>query len=243
MEATLALSKELVVEMVQAGILHCHKQSKTNPRMRPYIGGNRNEIEILDPEETLASLDRALAFLREKVRGGGLILVVGTTVAARAAIASLADALKFPAVTGRWLGGTLTNFNVIKARLGYYEGLMVKRERGELAKYTKKEQHEFDEEIKKLAASFGGLRPLSRLPDVLFVVDGGAHETAVREAERVRIPVVAIIDSDDDPDRIQYPIFANDHTKSSVEWIVEKVREALRAERASAAATAPAPQA
>ncbi len=218
---------DAVLEMVKAGVLFGHKKTKTHPRMKPYIGGRRNEIELLDPEVTEKSLNIAAEFLKQIVKGNGLILFVGTRPAAKTSIQSFADAFKAPFVTFRWLGGILTNFKILNQRSVYYQDLKAKHEKGELSKYTKKEQLDFAKEVSKLSRIFNGLQPLTRLPDALFIIDIEEHATAVREAQRMHIPVVALIDTNDDPLGVEYPIFANDHTKASIEWVIEALKKKI----------------
>jgi small subunit ribosomal protein S2 len=215
-------------EAIRAGVIYGHKRSRTNPRMRNYIVANRNEIEILNAEETLQSLKKAIDFLEGLFRQGGLILAVSVKPAAREAIDRLNQELGFPKVSNRWLGGTLTNFPVIRKRLEYYLNLKKLKKEGEFEKYTKKEQLLFDREIEKLSVNFDGLINLDRLPDCVFIVDPFEHQTAVKEARHCKLPIVAIIDSDDNPDLIDYPIIANDHAKSSIDWLVGKIIERLK---------------
>lgn len=226
--ATETLNEELVAEMAKAGIFYGHKKTMTHPRMKPFLGGRRNEIDIMNPEETLKSLAKATEFLKETLKQGGLILWVGTTPAAKAAVKEIAEELKAPYVAFRWLGGILTNFKVISQRLNYFLDLKSKQAKGELAKYTKKEQLEFAKEAQKMKRIFDGLAPLTRLPAAVFIVDAGEHQTAVREARRLKIPIVAIVDSNDDPALVDYPIFANDHAKASIEWVIGRIREGIK---------------
>jgi small subunit ribosomal protein S2 len=226
--ATETINSDLIQEMAKAGIFYGHKKTKTNPKMKPYIGGRKNDIELLDPEMVLKSLEKASEFLKEKISQGGLVFIAGTKPAAKESVKALAEELKMPYVVFRWLGGTLTNFKVINQRSNYYQDMKGKIERGELGKYTKKEQMEFAKENAKMSRSFDGLANLNRVPDALIVVDPGENDTAVREAHKVNVPVVAIMDSNDDPTLIEYPIFANDHTKSSVDWVFGKIKEALK---------------
>jgi small subunit ribosomal protein S2 len=226
--ATETINDELVSEMAKAGIFYGHKKTKTHPRMKPYIGGRRNEIELLDPEVVLSTLDKAGQFLKEKLGPGGLVLFVGTKSAAKEAVKSLAEELKMPYVVFRWLGGTLTNFKAISQRSNYYQDMKGKIERGELGKYTKKEQLDFVKESAKMSRSFDSLALLNRLPDAVFVVDPAENATAVAEARKLKIPVIAVMDTNDDPKGMEYPIFANDHTKSSIEWIFGRIREAIK---------------
>jgi len=222
------VSNDVVLEMAQAGVLFGHKKSKTHPRMKPYIGGTKNEIEILDPEPVLAGLETAANFLAEKVRSGSLILLVGTGAAAKGPLEHFAKEFSFPCVTNRWLGGTLTNFKVISDRMKYFQDLKYKKEKGELAKYTKRERQEFDKEIGKMEQTFSGFISLTKIPDVLLVIDPAAHAIAVSEAKQCGVPVVAVMDTNDDPASVDYPIFANDHARASIDWVVGKIREAIR---------------
>ena len=222
------INNDLITEMAKAGIFYGHKKTKTHPRMKPFIGGQRNEIELLDPEVVLSTLDKAGQFLREKLAPGGLVLFVGTKAASKESIKALADEFKMPYVIFRWLGGTLTNFKVIGQRSAYYQDLKGKIERGELTKYTKKEQLDFVKEAAKITRSIDGLALKNRLPDAVLVVDPAENNTAIAEAKKLGIPIVVVMDTNDDPAGMDYPIFANDHTKSSIEWIFGKIREAIR---------------
>lgn len=230
------LNEEIVRTMVQNGVVLGHKKSKTHPKMRPYVGGTKNEIELLSPEATWESLDRAKTFLEETARKGGVVLFAATNPGAKKLVREFAESLGFPYVVNRWLGGTLTNFPVIKGRIAHYQGLKEKKAKGELEKYTKKEQRMFAEEIGKMARVFDGLSPLTKLPEALFVVDAAAHETAVREARKLKLPIVAILDTNDDPSQVDYPIFASDRTVKSIQWVLENVAGSLTQGRAAAAA-------
>jgi small subunit ribosomal protein S2 len=222
------INNEQVLEMAKAGLFYGHNKTKTNPRMKPYIGGRRNEIELLDPEVVLSSLEKAGQFLKEKLVPGGLVLFVGTKSAAKDSVKALAEELNMPYVVFRWLGGTLTNFKVLNQRSNYYQDLKGKIEKGELTKYTKKERLNFAKEVAKMSRSFDGLKNLTRLPDAVFVVDPTDSKTAAAEARKTNIPVIALMDTNDDPAVIDYPIFANDHTKASIEWVFARIKEAIR---------------
>lgn len=222
------ISNDIILEMAQAGVLFGHKKSKTHPRMRPFIGGAKNEIELLDPEATLSTLETAAEFFAEKVRSGALILLVGTGAPAKTSLEQFAKEFSFPAVTKRWLGGTLTNFKIISDRMKYFQDLKYKQEKGELSKYTKREQQEFDKEIGKMSQSFSGILSLTKIPDVMLVVDPASHEIAIQEARQCNIPIVGIMDTNDDPSTVDYPVFANDHARSSIDWVIGKFRETIR---------------
>lgn len=223
-------NKEQILEMAQNGIFYGHKKTKTHPKMARYISGRRNEIELLNPEDTIASFNTACNFLKEIFKNKGLVLFVGTEPAAKEIVKKAAEELNSPYVNFRWLGGTLTNFPVIRKRVEYYEDLERKQASGELTKYTKKEQLKFSKEIDKLRRKFDGLRRLTRLPDVVVVVDTTAHKTTILEARKMNIPVVAVIDSDDNPELVKYPIFANDHAKASVSWVFDNLIKEIKNE-------------
>ncbi len=222
------IDESTVKEMVREGVLFGHKRSKTHPKMKTHVGGTKNEIELLNPESVFESLTRAVEFLKEKKAAGGIFLLVGTRPAAKSEIKAFAEELKFPYVISRWLGGTITNFPIIRKRVVYYEELEEKEKKGGFEKYTKKEQRKFAEEIQKMSGNFEGLRPLLKTPDILFFVDANAHNTAIREARKAGVPTVGIIDTNDDPSEVDYPIFANDHSAKSVAWIIGRIRESLK---------------
>ncbi len=217
----------MVKEMIRNGVVLGHKRSKTHPKMRQFIAGNKNELELLNPLTSWETIEKAIEILKEKLSGGGFMLVVGTQPAAKATVKQFADEMGYPFVVSRWLGGTLTNFSVIKGRIVHYETLKENQVKGAFAKYTKKEQLNFTKEIAKMSKTFEGLLKLKKLPEILFVVDGEAHITAIREARRLGIPVVAIIDTNDDPSSVDYPIIANDHSRKSIEWIIGLIKEAI----------------
>jgi len=218
------------MEMAQHGVLYGHKKTKTHPKMKVHVGANRNEVELLKPESIIESLEAVTAFLKESVAQKRLVLIVATKTASKEAAQKFADTFGFPSVTTRWLGGTITNFPIIKERIKYYLELKRKRESGELEKYTKKERVDFDKEITKLEIKFEGLVRLERTPDVIFIVDtqDKSHRTAIREAQQKNIPIVGIIDTDDNPDDLTHPIFANDHARASISWIMEKITEGIQ---------------
>lgn len=221
------INNDLLEEMAKAGVMYGHKKSKTHPKMQPFLGGRKNEIELLSPEASLETLAKAVEFLKEKKTSGGFVLCVGTLPAHQQATKSFAETFNFPYVISRWLGGTLTNFKIIRERFLYYADLKSKLEKGELSKYTKKEQLDFSNQIKKMSQFFDGLANLIRIPDALLIVDINEHSTALREAKRIKIPVIALVDSNDDPTVIDYPIIANDHAKASIDWVLQKLSEEL----------------
>ncbi|MEX2436867.1 MAG: 30S ribosomal protein S2 [Candidatus Paceibacterota bacterium] len=218
------LNTKLATEMVEAGVLYGHKKSKVDPRMRRYIAANRHEIDLLDVKAVEVSLNKSIKFL-EGILGkeDGLVLFIGTTSPATEKIKEISETFQQPYVTTRWLGGTLTNYKIIKKRINHYLDLQKKEESGELDKYTKKERVQFSKEINKMSIIFEGLVRLTKLPDALFVINPKEHSTAIREARNKKIPVVSIIDTNDNPDEIDYPIIANDHSVSSIGWVIDKI--------------------
>lgn len=218
----------ILKEMLEAGVSFGHKKTKTHPKMKPYIFSTRNNIELINLQATLAALDRAKDFIKEKISQKGIILMVATQPAAQGIIEEFAKKYNFPYMTERWLGGILTNFKVIHQRLGYYLDLKKKKEQGELEKYTKKERLKIGKELDKMGRAFSGLVNLDKLPDILFVIDSEEHRTAVREANRLGIPVVAIMSTDCDPTAAAYPIPANDHSKTSLEWLLKYLEPAFK---------------
>jgi small subunit ribosomal protein S2 len=226
-ENLIAADTGVLEEMTKAGILYGRKKTKTHPRMKPYIYATRNTIEIFDLSHTLSELDKAIEFLKEVVKKSGLILIIGTQPAAKSLIKEFALKFSFPYVVDRWLGGTLTNFKTLSQRTAYYLKLKADQESGALEKYTKKERTMLDKEIKKLGVNFGGLEKLTRRPDAIILIDSNIHETAVREARRLNIPIIALINSDSDPEKITYPIPGNSNAKSSIEWMLKRMEESL----------------
>lgn len=216
-----------VEEMLKAGIHLGHAKTKNHPSMQSYIFGVRNTISILDLIQTKEKLAAALEFVKQTAGRGGLILLVGTRPAGRKVIREVAGRTEMPYFTERWIGGTLTNFKVISKRVEYMERLEREKESGEFEKYTKRERMKKEEEIVRLRRFFDGLRPLKRLPDAVFVVDATHDTTAVREANRIKIPVVALVDTNSDASKIQWPIPSNDDALPAVRYMVGKIGQAI----------------
>lgn len=217
----------LIEEMVKAGVHFGHRTTKWNPKMKPYIFGAKNNVHIIDLDKTIEALKRAIDFLKEATSKGGVILLVGTIPAAKNIIKDAALACQMPYVNERWLGGTLTNFKIISKRLEHFRELGRKREDGELKKYTKKEQLDFDEELKKLERKFGGIKNLTKTPEALLVLDPKKNDIAVKEAIRVKIPVIALCDTNINPTSIDFPIPANDDASSSLALIASYLARAI----------------
>ena len=215
-------------EMIEAGVFYGRKKSKTNPKMRQFILANRGGIEIVNLQKTAEGLKLATAFVKEKMRNGGLPLFVGTSPSADVAVRRIADAFALPYVTLRWVGGTLTNFKIISRRVEYLKKLRADLSSGALGKYTKKERLEMEREMKRLEELMGGLENMSREPDFVIIIDPNLHATAVHEAKVKRIPVVALANVDANPDVIDYLVPGNDKSKTSVSWFLENLEQAMR---------------
>lgn len=213
--------------MLKAGVHLGHAKSKNHPAMQPYIYGARNTISVIDLTKTKEQLSSASKFLKEVSARGGLILLVGTRPSARKIILEIAGNTQMPSFVERWIGGTLTNFRVIAKRVEYLESLEKAKASGDFEKYTKKERMKKEEEMEKLKKNFDGIRTLKRLPDAVFVVDITHDSTAVREAVRMNIPVVALADTNSNADLVDYPIPANDDALPAVRFMVGKIGEAI----------------
>jgi len=227
-----ALEQQEVVDaeleqMAKAGVHFGHAKTKNHPAMAPYIFGMRNTVSILDLVKTKTHLHIALQFLHDTAAKGGIILLVGTKPSARKLILEMATQTSMPYFVERWIGGTLTNFKVIAKRVEYMETLEQEKATGELEKYTKREQLKKGEEVSRLKKFFNGLRRLKKLPDALFVADVTHDTTAIREAKRLRIPVVALVDTNSDPRGIDFPIPANDDALPALRYMLGRIGAAI----------------
>ncbi len=230
-EAIESIPKEELEAMIKAGIFWGHKPSKTHPKMREYICGLKSNVTIIDLEKSYQKLNQALKYLEEKLKEKKdfLILFLGTTPPAKKAIFEIAKKFDFPYVIERWIGGTLTNFKEIFKRLNYFKELEEKKAKGELEKYPKKEQLDFERELVRLNKLFGGIKNMTRLPDLLFAVGVSSknHLAAIKEANRLQIPVMAIVDTDGNPDSIEIVIPANDDAQSAIEFVLDKISKVI----------------
>ena len=213
-------------QLLEAGVHFGHQTRRWNPKMRPYIFSERNGIHIIDLAQTVSMLDAALEFVRETVRRGDSILFVGTKKQAQEAIAEAAQRSGQHYVNTRWLGGMLTNFQTIKRRIQRLEALEARRDAGEFERLTKKEASKLNDEITKLDAALGGIRKMRRLPGAVFVVDPHREAIAVAEARRLEIPLIAMTDTNCDPDLINWVIPSNDDAIRSVRLICNLVADA-----------------
>ncbi len=214
--------------MIEAGVFYGRKKSKTNPKMRPFVLANRGGIEVINLQKTGEALDRAMGFVKERVRQNGLPLIVGTEPAAESAIKAAAEQCKLPYVTLRWVGGTITNFKIISKRVEHMRQLRKDLASGALDKYTKKERLEMEREMNRLTELMGGLENLPKEPDLVIMIDPNLHMTAVREARIKKIPIVALANVDADPDLIDYLVPGNDKARKSIEWFLKNVEQAIK---------------
>jgi len=220
-------------KLLENGVHFGHRASRWNPKMKRYIHGKRNAIHIINLEETVRGLVRASHYLQGVSANGGKVLWVGTKRSAKEAVRSIARRTKQPFVTERWLGGTLTNFRTIRSRLSRLEELEELETSGIIGGYKKKEQARMRNEQKKLLKNLEGIRDLNQLPACLVVVDPKNEHIAVAEANKMRIPVIAILDTDCDPDCVDVAIPGNDDAMRSVHTLLDLlaggVEEGVRA--------------
>ncbi|MEK7463061.1 MAG: 30S ribosomal protein S2 [Patescibacteria group bacterium] len=214
-------------EMMRVGLFMGHKKSSTHPRMKPYIHTTRNAMEIIDMDMTLDALEKALEFIKSKIIKGGFIMMVGTTPVAKETVKEYAEKMGFPYVVERWLGGTLTNFKTLSKRVAYFKKLKDDKASGKLEKYTKKERLDIDREIVKLNTKFSGTENMSILPQAMFIVDATHNMIAVREGKKMGIPVIAMMNTDLNPEIVEFPIPCNDRTKEGIKWVMEKLAVAV----------------
>ncbi|KKT43557.1 MAG: 30S ribosomal protein S2 [Candidatus Wolfebacteria bacterium GW2011_GWE2_44_13] len=221
----------LIKEMADNGLLYGHKKQRTHPRFKQFIYTTRNGVEIIDLAKTSKKIDEAVAFLNAQLKEKKTVLVVGTQAASWDAVETFATKFGMPYVKNGWIGGLVTNFKVVGQRLDFFRTSMAAMEKGEFEKYTKKERVTINRKLEKMKLMFEGMDTLTKAPDVMFVIDGSLrnHITAIKEAATLKIPVVAIIDSDDNPDLVTYPIPANDHAKMSITWLMKHLGERLDA--------------
>lgn len=227
-EQTKHPQSDVITKMFTAGAHFAFSRSRRHPTTAPYIFGVKNRVEIFDLEKTEILLKKALEFVRKMATEGKQILFVGGKSEARDAIKNAALSLDMPYVSGRWIGGTLSNFKEIRSRVEKFLDLTAKREKGELAKYTKKERLLIDREIEKLDRFFSGLIPMKDLPKALFVIDSKHENIAVEEARKVGIPVVSLMGSDCKFSDVTHPILGNDASVASVAFFVDQIAWAYK---------------
>jgi len=213
-------------QLLEAGVHFGHQTRRWNPKMRPFIYGERNGIHIIDLNQTLDQANRSYEYVRDLVKGGGSIMFVGTKKQVAGAIAEAAEKAGMPYVNFRWLGGMLTNFATIQKRIFYMKELRRMEESGEMDGLPKKERLRLRREFEKLDRNLGGVSELTKLPDALFVIDVNVETTAVKEAVRLGLPVLGLVDSNCDPDGIEFVIPGNDDAVRSAQLIATMIADA-----------------
>lgn len=212
--------------LLETGVHFGHRTRRWNPKMKPYIFTERNGIHIIDLQQTLGMIDDAYNIIRDTVAEGGSVLFVGTKRQAQDTVASEAARSRQPFVNERWLGGTLTNWQTIRQRIEYLKRLEKRQEEGDFDLLKKRERLRVEREIEKLNMRLGGIRDMKGLPDLMFAVDINHEETAVREANILGIPVIALVDTNCNPDPIDYLIPSNDDAIRAIKLIVGKMADA-----------------
>ena len=213
--------------MLKAGMHFGHRTSKWHPKMGPFIFDQRNNVHIIDLVKTRKMLGEALDFINKTVSEGKNVLLVGTKTQAKKIVKKIGKETGMPYIAEKWLGGCLTNFNIIRQSIRKYNDLIQKKQEGKLDKYTKKERLEFDREIDKLELRVGGLSKLTKTPDAIFIWDVKKEKTALLEAKKKNIPVIAVCDTNVNPDGINYIIPANDDATKTIKLILGLVKDAI----------------
>ena len=212
--------------LLESGVHFGHRTHKWHPAMKPYIFTERNGIHIIDLQKTAKSIEQAYNLVRDTVAEGGTVLFVGTKRQAQETIQAEAIRSSMPYVTNRWLGGMLTNWRTIRQRINELDRLERMRDRGDFARITKKEALMLERKMERLEALLGGIRKMATVPDLLFVVDVSREETAIHEANLLNIPVVALVDTNCDPAKIDYVIPSNDDAIRAIKLLVGKIADA-----------------
>jgi small subunit ribosomal protein S2 len=219
--------------MLEAGVHFGHQTRFWNPKMSQFIFGERNKIHIINLDKTVPLYKQATEFVRKLVADGGTLLFVGSKRAAREAVTAEAQRCGMPYVTQRWLGGMLTNFKTIRQSIKRLHELTELTEAGSTAEFTKKEMLKLGRERDKLERALGGIKQMDKLPDAVFIIDVGHEEIAVREATKLNVPVVAIVDTNCSPEGIDYPIPGNDDAMRAIQLYAEGIADAVLAGKAS----------
>ena len=214
-------------ELLEAGVHFGHRVKRWHPKMRSYIFTERNGIHIIDIQQTVQRLEKATELIGEDISGGGMLLFVGTKKQAKENLAEAAVRCGMPYVNERWLGGTLTNFRTIRQRIDYLLDLEHRFERGEFQKLTKKEILSLERKMDKLNRRLGGIKGMDRLPSLVFITDMKREQIAVKEANKLGIPILAMVDTNCDPTPIDLVIPANDDAIRSIKLIANKLADAV----------------
>jgi len=218
--------------LLETGVHFGHRTRKWNPRMKPFIFTERNGIHIIDLQQTVIALNEVYALVRDTALAGGVVLFVGTKRQAQESVQKEAERCGMPYINQRWLGGTLTNWKTIKERINELKKLETRRDAGDFDRLTKKEGLILGREIIKLQDRLGGIRDLAKLPDLIFIVDVRREDTAVHESNILKIPVIALVDTNCDPSGVDYVIPANDDAIRAIKLLTAQVADAVLEGRA-----------
>lgn len=216
-------------DMLEAGVHFGHLTRFRNPRMAPYIYGHRNRVNIINLEKTLPMFKDAMKFISQSARNGGRVLFVGTKRSARKLVKQAAERVNMPYVNHRWLGGMLTNYKTIKQSIRRLRELEKMRDDGTMQHLTKKEGLTLMRELEKLECTLGGIKEMGGLPDALFIIDVGQEKIAIKEANRLGIPVIGIVDTNSVPDGVDYVIPGNDDAMRAIQLYSETAADAISA--------------
>ncbi|MFA5871259.1 MAG: 30S ribosomal protein S2 [Parcubacteria group bacterium] len=224
-----------VPEMLKRGVHFGHKKSRWNPKMKPYTFIVRNNIHIIDLEKTAVLFEKALDYIEGIAASGGKILFIGTKPQTRKLIEVVAHECEMPYVTHRWLGGTFTNYDVIKKRIKYLNDQELGKSRGDFEKFTKYEKSQLNKEIDKMNEKMGGIKTMDRMPQAVFVTDIKEDILALKESRKVKIPTIGIADTNTDPTLVDYPIPGNDDALSSLKYLLGLVVKRIKLAKKKAA--------
>jgi small subunit ribosomal protein S2 len=225
-----------IKRMLEAGVHFGHQKRRWNPKMAKFIFGERNGIYIIDLQKTAGKLKNAIEFVRATTAKGGTILFVGTKKQAQSPIREEASRAVMPYVNQRWLGGTLTNFATVRRSLLRFRALKKSKEDGSLSRLPKHEVMSKEKDLERMQKNLGGIENMNRLPDAVFIVDPHKERTAVQEANRLHIPIVALVDTNCDPDEISYPIPSNDDAIRAIQLMCSVIAESAKEGREMAGA-------
>jgi len=216
-----------VEDMLKAGMHFGHRTNRWHPKMKQYIFTDKKGVYIIDLNKSREKLAEAMEFMSQLISEGKSVLFVGTKNQVKSGLKKMAEETGMPYIVGKWLGGYLTNFAVVKKSVQKYKDLVENRDSGKLDKYTKKEQLDFAREIKKLEERVGGLTTLNKLPDALFVWDIKEEETAITEALTRNIPIIAVCDTNVNPELVNYPIPANDDSTKTISLLLGTIKDVI----------------
>lgn len=232
-----------LLELLKSGAHFGHKTSRWNPKMKPFIFTVRNDIHILDLEKTKKGLLKAASFVTDVASKGGTVLFIATKRQSRDIVKRAAESCGMPYVNVRWLGGTFTNYRTIQKTIRKMEKLMEQQQSENYhQRYTKKERLLIDREVEKMQKLFAGIKDVRRLPEAVFIADINHDDIALKESRKMKIKIVGVVDSNSDPESVDYPIPANDDATQAIEFVAATIAEAVNEGKATSVATAPHPE-